>query len=434
MNSEDEKFLTEVHRNLDKMAIGPGSPFYVHLEELPGDVLGQDPVPMLARRVRRSTAGSAFYLTGLRGSGKSSHLMRFKQDMERDGYAVLMLDAEDYLNLRRPLDVSELLFFLVGAISDEAVGRDWIEKSDGVDSYGWRRLREWMSRTRVFPSAEVGVKAPIVEAKVGLRTELRNNPGFIAQLRDFLDTGALVDQAHAIIAEMVEQMRKRWTAENRGEWLGLVLIVDSLDHNRADDAGTFQDVRRALVTLFDVDRAKLELPNCRTVFTLPSLVPISDAGVVRKVTNVKVADPEGEPHQPGIDALRAVLAKRVPDGKLDRILADDAAVAKVVRASGGNLRMLLQLAMEVITQAETLPVDDETIDSAIREMRNSLLPLAEDERQRLRKVATTHNLPLDTPECWEPVAELLNRRLVLGYRNGDFWFDVHPLLADHLGR
>ena len=48
-----------MHRNLDKQAIGPESPFYVHFEELPGDVLGQDPVPRLATSVRRSTAGSA---------------------------------------------------------------------------------------------------------------------------------------------------------------------------------------------------------------------------------------------------------------------------------------------------------------------------------------------------------------------------------------
>lgn len=34
MTPEDEAFLTQVHRNLDKEAIGPESPFFVHLEEL----------------------------------------------------------------------------------------------------------------------------------------------------------------------------------------------------------------------------------------------------------------------------------------------------------------------------------------------------------------------------------------------------------------
>ena len=112
MKPEDEAFLTEVHRNLDKRAIGPQSPFFVHLEELPGDVLGLDPVPMLATRVRRATPGSMFFLTGLRGSGKSSQLLRFKQQLERDEFPVLMVDAEDYLNLRRPIGVTACCFSL----------------------------------------------------------------------------------------------------------------------------------------------------------------------------------------------------------------------------------------------------------------------------------------------------------------------------------
>jgi hypothetical protein len=431
MTPEDEAFLTEVHRNLDKQAIAPTSPFYVALEELPGNVLGLDPVPMLATRVRRATPGSMFYLTGLRGSGKSSQLLRLKQNLERDGFPVLMVDAEDYLNLRRPLGVTDMLMFLVGAISDQAVTYDLIERSDAADSsYGWRRLRDWLDRLRVFPSAELGVKLPPVEGKISLRTELRNNPSFVAQLRDFMEgrIGELAAQAHAIIEDMVELMRERWT---RGEWKDLVVIVDSIDHNRAVETTTFLEIRRTLMTLFDLDRAKLALPRCRTIFTLPSLVTPTETGVLRRVTNVKVADQQGKPHQPGIDAMRAVLRKRVPDGRLDRVFPDDA-VVELVLASGGNLRMLLGLALEVITQADTLPADGPTLRSAIGEVRNSLLPLSDDERGRLRRVAATHELPLDSPECWEPVAELLDRRLVLGYRNGDLWYDVHPLLAGEI--
>jgi hypothetical protein len=431
MNRQDEDFLTEVHRNLDKQAIGPESPLYVHLEELPGDILGKDPIPLLARQVRRATTGSTFYLTGLRGSGKSSHLRRFKQQLERDGYPVLLLDAEDYLNLRRPLEATDLLFFLVGAISDAAVVYDLIEKSDGVESYGWRRLREWLGRFRLAPAIDLALKLPPAEIKVGLRAELRNNPNFVAQLRDAIDGSSLVAQAHAIIEEMVEQMRKRWT---RGDWRDLVVIVDSLDHNRADNAGTFLDIRRAMVSLFEQDRSKLELPKCRTIYTLPSLVAAGDgAGTVRRVTNVKIADRDGQTYRPGVDALRDVLAKRVPGGDLKRIFPDDEALTRVVLASGGNLRMLLQITLEVITQAESLPVDHDTVASSIGEMRNSLLPLSEDERERLRRVARTHKLPIDGQECWDPVAELLNRRLVLGYRNGEPWYGVHPLLVDDLG-
>ncbi|HET8641306.1 MAG TPA: hypothetical protein VFM37_05185 [Pseudonocardiaceae bacterium] len=417
MTPEDEAFLTEVHRNLDKQAIGPESPFFVHLEELPGNVLGLDPVPMLATRVRRATPGSMFFLTGLRGSGKSSQLRRFKQHLERNGFPVLLVDAEDYLNLRRPIGVTDMLFFLVGAISDQAVGYDLIRKSDAPESYGWSRLRDWLAKFRL-ETAEVAIKLPPVEGKLGLRAELRDNPSFVAQLRGFLDgrVAELVAQAHSIVEEMADQMRERW---NRGEWKDLVVIVDSLDHNRAIEATTFLEVRRALVNLFDLDRAKLALPRCRTVFTLPSLVNAAETGVVRRVTNVKVADEHGGPNRAGIDALVEVLRKRIPGGELRRIFPDDDSVSDLAVMSGGNLRMLLQLAMEVITQAESLPVDRATVDSAIGEVRNSLLPLSDDERARLRRVAADHRLPLDNPECWEPVAELLDRRLVLGYRNGD---------------
>jgi hypothetical protein len=431
MKQEEEAFLTEVHRNLDKQAIGPESPLYVHLEEMPGEVLGLDPVPMLATRIRRATTGSMFFLTGLRGSGKSSQLLRLKQRMERDGFAVLMVDAEDYLNLRRPLGVTDMLFFLVGAISDQAVAYDLIPKSESVDSYGWACLRDWLAKFRYTPSGDLAVKLPLIEAKIGLKAELRDNPSFVVQLREFLDgrIGELVAQAHSIVEAMVEQMRSRW---RRGEWKDLVVIVDSLDHNRALEANTFLEVRRALVNLFDLDRAKLALPRCRTIFTLPSLVTSMEAGVVRRVTNVKVMDKQGKPDDAGINALRAVLERRVPGGNLMRIFPDENAVTTLIIESGGNLRMLLGLAMEVITQAESLPVDERTLHSAIGEVRNGLLPLSDDERARLRRVAASHELPLDNPECWEPVAELLDRRLVLGYRNGDVWYDVHPLLADEI--
>ena len=55
-------------------------------------MLGPDAVRLLGRPVARTTEGSAFFLTGLQGAGKSVQLLRLK--------------AEDYLNLREPLDLS----------------------------------------------------------------------------------------------------------------------------------------------------------------------------------------------------------------------------------------------------------------------------------------------------------------------------------------
>jgi hypothetical protein len=435
MTPEDEAFLTEVHRNLDKEAIGPESPFFVHLEELPGNVLGQDPVPRLATSIRRSTAGSMFFLTGLRGSGKSSQLRRLAQNLRRDGFAVLLLDAEDYLDLRRPLALTDMLFFLVGAISDQAVQNELLAKGNAVESVGWSRLWAWLTElpgrmSVTGATAEIGAKLPLVEGKLTLKAELRNNPTFVGRLREFLDgrSSELVVTANTIVKDMVENARKRW---QNGEWKGVVVIVDSLDHNRAFASETFHEVRRALVNLFDLDRAKLALSECRMVFTMPSHIKISGTGS-RQVTNVKVADQHGERYLPGVKALREVLRKRVPGGKLDRIFPDEHSLDRLICCSGGHLRMLLGLAMEVITQAETLPVDKQTLQSSIDAVRNSLLPLSEDQRVLLRRVAVRHELPLDSQDEWNVVADLIDQRLVLGYQNGRLWYDVHPLLKGEI--
>jgi hypothetical protein len=190
-------------------------------------------------------------------------------------------------------------------------------------------------------------------------------------------------------------------------------------------------VRRALVNLFDKDYDNLRLAQCRTVFTLPMYVPISAAKAVRRITNLRVIDPERKPNTDGLAAARTVLLRRAPGCRLDRLLDDDT-VERLVLASGGHLRILLGLVMEVVTQAESLPVDDATVTAAIQQVRNGMLPLADDQRGMLRRVAASHELPLASQDDWDVVATLLDQHFVLGYQNGQPWYDVHPLLHDEI--
>ncbi|MGQ0779462.1 MAG: hypothetical protein ACT4NY_34435 [Pseudonocardiales bacterium] len=431
MTDEDEEFLTELYRNLTKQAVPPTSPLYVPLEQLPGQVMGPDAVKLLGRTITMTTPGEAFFLTGLRGSGKTVQLLRLRQDLQRRGFAVVMFSAEDYLNMHEPLNIVDVLLFLVGAISDQAVEYDLIAKGDAATSRGWSRLGQWL--TGLTPRMQVtgtdvsaGVSAGVLTTTATLKAELRRDTAFVVQLREFLRgrLSELVEQANGIVADLVAEMRARWT---NGEWKGLIVIVDSLDHNRAVDSEKFQQVRRALVNLFDKDYDNLRLADCRTVFTLPMYVPISAAKALRRVTNLRVTNRERKPNADGVAAARQVLLQRAPDGKLDRLL-DNGDADRLVLASGGHLRILLGLVMEVVTQAESLPVDAATVTTAIEQVRNGMLPLADDQRAMLRRVADNHELPLATQHGWDVVASLLDQHFVLGYQNGEVWYDVHPLL------
>lgn len=439
MKPEDEEFLAETYRNLEKRAIGPESEFYVALQERPGEVMGPDAARLLGRTVTLTSEGEAFFLTGLRGSGKTVQLKRLKADLKSRGFAVLMFSAEDYLNLHDPLEIVDLLFFMVGAISDHAADTGLIEK-DPIASRGWHRLTEWLkklpNRVSITPSAEVSGRMGIpdlLESKVSLRAELRRDSSFVARLRDFLDgrLSELIEEANRIVASIVDEARDSWPG---GEWKGLVVIVDSLDHNRAADNQQFEKVRRALVNLFDKQYDALRLQRCRTIFTVPMYVPVTGR-VVRRVTNIRLSDQNGAPYPDGERALMEILTRRVPRGDVARLFGidPDKAMRELVSASGGHLRDLLMLAMEVITQAESLPVDAGTITSAVEQVRAGLLPIATDQREMLRRVAVEHDLPLDSQEEWNVVATLLDRHFVLGYQNGTPWYDVHPLLRDEIG-
>jgi hypothetical protein len=111
------------------------------------------------------------------------------------------------------------------------------------------------------------VSTTLLGTTASLKAELRRDAAFVAQLREFLRgrLSELVEQANQIVGDLMDEMRRRWTD---GEWKGLVVIVDSLDHNCAVDSEKFQQVRRALVNLFDKDYDNLRLAKCRTVFTL----------------------------------------------------------------------------------------------------------------------------------------------------------------------
>jgi hypothetical protein len=93
-------------------------------------------------------------------------------------------------------------------------------------------------RVSLTPSGEVSVTAPtpaFLSAKATLKAELRRDASFVAQLRDYLDgrLSELTDEANRIVGGIVDDARERWPG---GEWKGLVVLVDSLDHNRSVDS------------------------------------------------------------------------------------------------------------------------------------------------------------------------------------------------------
>lgn len=434
MTPEEDQFLTQFHQALAQTALEPDDPRYVPVSDHL-DAFGPDVISELTRAVALSTAGSTAFLTGSRGSGKTTQVLRLKKQLTARGLAVVKINFEDYLNLRRPIDVVEFLYAMVGAIGEAIAAENWIPL-EGRVHYGWDRLSDWftrlVARVAITPTVDVGVgvEVPgIVKAKANVKAELKADESFVAGLNAYLAgrVSELAAEANTIVGEMVDDLRKGWQAAGK-QWSGLVVLFDSLDHVRGTD---FTDVRRHLQDLFDHHGQTVRLHTVRCVYVVPQWLHID--GTVRRVVNVKVAEPDGTPFDPGVRTLVDLLRRRAPRGELERAFPDEAALRRLVRDSGGHIRDLLHLLQEAITGANALPFDAALLDRARQLVIERLTPLADDEKAALRHVRDTHTVPLPTQEAWEPLAALFDRHLVLGYMNGKIWYGVHPLIADFIG-
>jgi hypothetical protein len=90
--------------------------------------------------------------------------------------------------------------------------------------------------------------------------------------------------------------------------------------------------------------------------------------------------------------------------------------------------------LEAVRRAQTLPITDAVIQGAITSVRSSFLPIAADEAAWLHVISQTHDsgLPNTLPESIVLFTRFLDTHQVLYLRNGEEWYDVHPLIREEV--
>ncbi|MGK2956886.1 MAG: hypothetical protein ACSLFB_00470 [Acidimicrobiales bacterium] len=432
LSNEDETFLTEFHRAMDQLEVAPDDPRFVNLSEYKGAVGGPDVTLELVRAVTRGGPTSSVYFAGLRGSGKSTQLLRAKKVLEEQGFAVLRLDAEDYLNVRTPLGPPELLFALAGGIEEQAREAGFLSK----DGASWHdHIIKWArglpSRVDVAGGLSIGFP-DVLGASPSFKVSLRSDDTFVAAMREFFSErlAGLVTEANDYVESLTQRIKDFWTNRDL-KWIGLVVIFDSLDHarGRQGDEEDFRAIREAMESLFTVHAGLTRMSGCRLVYCLPPYVRVGD-GVVRSLASVKVTDKDGAPADGGRQALTEVLRRRTPNADLGRLLGSSD-LDRLIGLSGGNFRDLMRLVQEVGIKADQLPASSAVVDGAIETFKSQIRRnLADDEKALLKRVHETHQADLATQDEWARLSPLFDRYLILAYRNGEDWYDVHPLVVD----
>ncbi len=422
MTSEpDDTFLTNFLDNLRNVALAPDDPRCVNVFGRPDATDATDnPVELLARSIHLSNRRASVQLfSGFLGTGKSTQLLWLKDKLERLGCFVVHLDIEDYLNTSTPIDISDFLITLAGALGDHLQTRG-IRVSDSF----WSKIGQFLS--------ELSISSATLDAKY-LKVTLKRDPSFrtLVQRQMAGHLTQLVEQTTAYFNECVQAIHNQ-----HGPDCKIVMLVDSIEHIR----GTFSnaaDVQKSIEHLFAVQHEKLHLPDIHVVYTihpylrirLPSLSTNFDSNIYT-LPMIKVHERDGKRYEPGIRLIREIVAAR---GDWARLLGTDyTQLDRIIELSGGYLRDLFGLLRDVLLRAIRLPASTAVLDKAIAQRRNEYLPIADDDAAWLAKIAQDHTPNLRSDAQLKRFSELIEQGRVFCYQNGEEWFDVHPLIRDHV--
>lgn len=438
MSAADSEFLKSFYQALSDRPLDPvdDERVYVPLYEDPTSA-PTDPVHEMQTTIEWSAVDSAQLFSGFRGTGKSTELRRLKRGLEQAGCVVVLCDMKDYLNMTTAVDVSDFLLAAAGAFG-EAMARDATPGGERVLHEGyWARSWAFLTRTRVDLS-EVGLSVKGggsgAEAGAQIKLNLKNDPTFRQVLQDRLKghLGALVKDVHGFFGECIAALRR----EHKNEDLRVVLLLDSVEQIRGTSINA-AEVAAALETLFEGHADKLRIPSMHVVYTVPPWLKIKAPGVAGLYTNsqtipcVKVRHQNGQTCNAGVKALERIVEKR---GDWKRLLGDQAALDELLLASGGYLRDLFRLLQTVLRLArhDGLPAQERIRRLAFDEVRNSYLPIANDDARWLQRINASNGTELDGQGRLHDLARFFDTHLVLTYRNGEEWVAVHPLVAAHV--
>ena len=431
MTPDARIFLKRFFQNLSDQSLDPSNERYVPLYEEPG-LADEDPVKLLADAIEW-TSESVQLLSGYRGTGKSTELRRLKARLEESDYLVFLCDVEDYLNLSTPIDVSDFLMVVAGAFGETV---DEFLKNEGhrVDGNFWERIHGFLKQT-TLEDVELSSALGTNGASVGIKANLKSSPVFKQRLQEHMagHLGALVSDVREFLGNRVKLLKEYYPERE------IVLLLDSIEHIRGTLANA-EDVHGSVERLFAGHSEKLHLPGLHVIYTVPTYLKIRYPNVdalyepggliVLPAFKLFEQDENRTPVPANFDAMERVIRQR---GDWCRLLGNDRSLLdRLIRNSGGHLRDLLHLLSQVLLRARELPVPERTVDAAISQMRSTFLPIPNVDALWLDGIADNRRVNLEDLAALPSLSRFFDTHLVLCYRNGEEWYDVHPLVREHV--
>ncbi len=368
-------------------------------------------------------------VTGHRGCGKSTELLRLQAQLQQDRLFVVYFDVEAMLNLG-DINYIDILLLIAYQVVEKLNAAEMSLDQRLVDA-----IYQWLADT-----THVSIADRELNGKIETEAELKTGIPFLVKMLARLSAGVRTNELER--KEIRRTLRKEWyifverlnllleQARLKVKQHGhrdLVVIVDGLEkmfyEPMRDNAGN-PTGESTHSLLFLKHAEQLTVPKCHLIYTIPisllyqnNVISIFGADGVSTIPMVNIKQEEG------IRCLIALIEKRVV---VDALFEQRSLVEKLIKMSGGAVRDLMRLMQTVCLGTETDLINEETVDQAIRELAREYGRLVQEKDiEALQSVVDGQWVTGD-----EKYARLLHNRVIHEYQNGELWADLHPAIRE----
>ncbi|VVB69056.1 AAA ATPase domain protein [uncultured archaeon] len=400
---------------------------------------GENILDQLSWRIDSSSIPISQLVSGHRGCGKSTELLRLVKDLETKKFLVVYFAADE------DIDVGDLVYTDLLMAIIKRLERVFDEKEINIDErlmngilmwfaeviYGWKDETE--IKATLDTEFELGVKSPSllpIFARMLARVtgQIRTGQNSRKEVRLRLDP-----QVFQFIERINEYIRAALPEIKKKGYRDLVLVIDNLDRIvfRVLDETTGRTTHDAL---FLEHAEQLKALDAQMVYTVPISMFYSPKATQLTgafpnyaiLPMIKVKEEDGSRCDEGIDRLCEVAKKRMD---IKEIYADGV-VEFLAEKSGGMLRDFIRLLGYSIELSQArggkIPIKQKLSEKDFRRLINEYGRMVPDEHfEPLARVAKQKRAPNDDKH-----QAMLYNLSVLEYMNDDRWCDVHPAVRE----
>ena len=437
--------LQEVARVMDLGPLEPGDWRYVDISE------GRQSPALRQLRVGLEDAAAAgdslafpkIALTGHRGCGKSTELLRLEHDLA-GSFTSLHLYADE--QLLADYDYTYLFLWVAHQLVQhfENELKLPLRKLLVADVVRWfahvvtQQDETVRKEIGLETTAEAGGRFDWFGLRFGLFAKLqsmmRGSHEKRTEIRQTLQRYStdLINKVNLLLDDAHEQLAQA------GRPAQLLLVVDNLDRLAFDVSEP----------LFFHNGELLSQLRAHAVYTVPVSIALSPRNIRRvfpftyTLPMVKVHGKANRPTQAGLKALQAMIAKRVD---VSEVFTSTKVTRHLAKMSGGSVRDVMRLVAYAANSAradEKPKIDMPAAKEAVRDMRLDYERLLIPGQVYYPVLARIHQTKRDwfadvdelSPErlefCQDLFRSLLFNGAVLEYNGRENWYDVHPVIHE----